>query len=99
MRKIVAVLVLSSLSLLAFDNEKIYKECSMCHGKNGDKTALNSSPQLSSLSEEELTVKLKRILDGTSEISKKYLSLHKMKLKSVSEDDVAGFASHIHNLK
>jgi len=98
MKKIVFLLMLSSLALMAFDAKKSYKQCAMCHGKKGEKVAMKSSPKLNSLSQEQLTSSLKSLLDGSSTVSSKYLGLHKKKLKKVKLEDVETFARYISDL-
>ncbi|MBU0720838.1 cytochrome c [bacterium] len=99
MKRFIALLFLSSLALMAFDGDKAYKNCIMCHGKTGEKVALSSSPKLNTLAEQDLQNKIQAILNGSSGMSKKYLSMHKAKLKGVEEADAAAFAAYILNLK
>jgi cytochrome c553 len=101
MKKILVLLALGSLALMAVDNAKAYQNCVMCHGKKGEKIALNSSPQLASLTQEKLRNSIGAIIDGTSKISKRYLSMHQTKLKDVSqrEDETQAFSEYIFNLK
>ncbi len=99
MKKTVLILLAASLTLSAFDAEGVYKKCAMCHGKKGEKIALKTSPQLNTLSEEQLSTALKAILDGSSAISSRYLGMHQAKLKGVREDDVAILSKYILSLK
>jgi len=99
MIKIVLILVVSSLALMAFDGKKAYKQCAMCHGKKGEKVAMKSSPKLNALSQDQLVISIKALLDGSSSVSSKYLGLHKKKLKKVQLEDVKSFAEYISGLK
>ena len=99
MRKIVLILMMSSLALMAFDGKKAYKQCAMCHGKKGEKVAMKSSPKLNALSQEQLVTSIKALLDGSSTVSSKYLSVHQKKLKKVKPEDVETFAEYISGLK
>ena len=99
MKKIVLILVMSSLALMAFDGKKAYKQCAMCHGKKGEKVAMKSSPKLNTLSQEQLVTSIKALLDGSSTVSSKYLGVHKKKLKKVKLEDVETFAAYISGLK
>ena len=99
MKKIVLLLMMSSLALMAFDAKSAYKQCAMCHGKKGEKIAMKTSPKLNSLSQEELETSLTMLLDGSSSVSKKYLGLHKKKLKKVTADDTGALAQYILDLK
>lgn len=99
MKKNVLLLLALSLTLSAFDAEGVYKKCAMCHGKSGEKVALNTSPQLNTLSEERLSTALTAMLNGSSPISARYLGMHQAKLKGVREDDIAALSNYILNLK
>jgi len=99
MKKSLLLIILCSLSLSALDSAKIYKQCAMCHGKHGEKVAMNSSPKLKELSEEKLTTSLKMMIDGTSTIPSKYLGMHQKKLKKVSADNLAEMVTYILELK
>ena len=98
MIKIVLILVMSSLALMAFDGKKAYKQCAMCHGKKGEKVAMKSSPKLNALSQDQLVISIKALLNGSSTVSSKYLGLHKKKLKKVKLVDVDTFARYISDL-
>ena len=99
MRKIVLILMMSSLALMAFDGKKAYKQCAMCHGKKGEKVAMKSSPKLNALSQEQLVTSIKALLDASSTVSSKYLGVHQKKLKKVKPEDVETFAEYISGLK
>lgn len=100
MKKIVGILIVGSISLSAFQSDKVYQNCVMCHGKKGEKKALDSSTQLTSMSEEVLFSKLKNIIDGSSSVSKMYASMHRTKLKTVcGDEDIAKLANYIFNLR
>ena len=99
MKKSLLLLMLCSLVLSATDSAKVYKQCAMCHGKKGEKIAMKTSPRLNSLSQKQLTISLKALLDGSSSVSSKYLGLHKKKLKKVQPEDVEMFAEYISGLK
>ena len=99
MRKIVSLLIMSSLTLIAFDGEQAYKQCAMCHGKKAEKAALNTSPVLNRLSEEDLSIKLNKLLDGSCKMSGAYIAMHKAKLKGVNKEDIAEMSKYILNLK
>ena len=99
MKKIVLLLMMSSLALMAFDSAKVYKQCAMCHGKKGEKIAMKSSPKLNTLTHEQLVTSLKALMDGTSSVLSKYLEMHQKKLKKVQTADVDTFADYISALK
>ena len=98
MKKIVFALLTSSVGLLAFDGAKVYKQCTMCHGKHGEKVAMNSSPKLHTLSEADLSSRLHAIADGSSKMASKYLGMHKAKLKKVSSEEMPQLAAYIKGL-
>ena len=99
MKKTVLLLMVGSLALSAFDGAKVYKQCAMCHGKKAEKVALKTSPRLNTMSEEELSTSLRSIINGSSSVAKKYLKMHKSKLKGVSLDDTEAMANNIAVLK
>ncbi len=99
MKKAVVLLVMGTMVLSAFDGTSAYKKCAMCHGKKGEKVALKTSPKLNTLSEEQITASIRAFLDGTSNVSSRYLAMHQAKLKDVNADDAAALAQHILTLK
>jgi len=99
MKKLVLILLLSGISLMAFDAPKVYKKCMMCHGKKGEKVALKSSPVINALSVDTLTQRLNGLLDGSSTISSKYIKMHQSKLKGVSAAESQALAAYITALK
>lgn len=99
MKRTVFFLMMSSIALFAFDADKVYKKCAMCHGKSGEKVALKTSPKLNELSEEELKTALSSMLDGSSSISARYLGMHQSKLKGVEMEDVEKMTEYISSLK
>ena len=98
-KKIILIGLVSSSCLLAIESENLYKFCVQCHGKHADKVAVKQSPRLSSLGEEELSVRLKKILDGSSSLSKKFITMHKIKLKYLTPGQTDEFAKYIIELK
>ena len=98
MKKSLLLVLLCSLSLSAFDGAKVYKQCAMCHGKHGEKVAMNSSPKLHTLSEADLLSRLHAIVDGSSKMASKYLGMHKAKLKKVSSEEMPQLAAYIKGL-
>ena len=99
MKKLLLTLVLSSVSLLAFESANAYKSCVVCHGKHGGLVAVKTSPKLASLSEADLAKRLMSIKNGSTTISKNFLPMHKIKLKNLEEGNVQEFAKYIVNLK
>jgi cytochrome c553 len=99
MKNLILVAALVASSLFAIESEDQYKHCVVCHGKQGELVAIKSSPQLSSLGEEELSLRLKKILDGSSEMSKNYVAMHRTKLKNLAPDETDKFAKYIVDLK
>ena len=83
MKKSLFFLLMCTLTLSALDNAKVYKQCTMCHGKYGEKVAMKSSPKLSSLEVNDLASRMRVIADGSSSMSKKYLGMHQSKLKKL----------------
>ena len=98
-KKVILLAALVSTASFALESEKLYKHCVVCHGVEGDSRAIKRSPQLSLLSEDELALSLKKILDGSTSLYKNYVVLHKIKLKSLSPEDTGEFAKYIINLK
>ena len=98
MKKTVLLLMISSLTLFAFDANKVYKKCAMCHGNAGEKVALKTSPVINTLSQEELVTAISAMLDGSSSISSRYLGMHQAKLKGVGMDNVEHMAEYITTL-
>ena len=99
MKKSLLIVVLCTLTLSAVESAKVYKQCTMCHGKHGEKVAMKSSPKLSSLESNDLASRMKAIADGSSNMSKKYLGMHQSKLKKVDARDMDTFTAYIIGLK
>ena len=101
MKKIAVLLIVGAISLSAFDGETSYKNCMMCHGKDGQKTSMKGAFKLSSSSEKELTDKLNGIMDGSSQIPKNFYNLHqaKFKLSGITTENSAEMAKYILGLK
>jgi cytochrome c553 len=101
MKKIVSLLIIGGISLFAFDGEKSYKNCAMCHGNDGKKVAMKGAFVLSSASEQELTDRLNGILDGSTEIPNNFSKLHraKFKLSSITMENSAEMAKYILGLQ
>jgi cytochrome c553 len=99
MKKIIFLAALVASSLFAIESEDQYKHCVVCHGKQGELVAIKSSPQLSLLSQEELSLRLKKILDGSTALSKNYVAMHKTKLKNLPPEETDKFAKYIVDLK
>jgi cytochrome c len=99
MRKVILSVAMIATSLFAVESAELYKHCVVCHGKQGELVAIKSSPQLSSLSEEELSLRLKNILDGSTQLSKKYVTMHKIKLQRLTPEKTDELAKYIVNLK
>jgi len=98
-KKMILIGILASTSLLAVESEDLYRMCVQCHGMEGDKVAVKRSPRLSTLSENELSLRLKKILDGSSSMSKKFVTMHQIKLKYLAAEKTDEFAKYILNLK
>ena len=98
-KKVILLVALLSTSSYALESEKLYKHCVVCHGENGDRTAIKRSPKLSLLSEEDLSLRLTKILDGSTPLYRNYVAIHKIKLKHLSPEDTDAFAKYIVNLK
>ncbi|MBA3025473.1 MAG: c-type cytochrome [Sulfurimonas sp.] len=99
MKKIIIGALILSTAVFAIQSEDQYKHCVVCHGKQGELVAIKSSPKLSSLSEEELSMRLKKILDGSTSLSKNYVGMHRTKLKNLAPEDTEKFAKYIVELK
>jgi cytochrome c553 len=99
MKKIILSVVIVSTALFAMPSEDQYKHCVVCHGKQGELVAIKSSPQLSSLGVEELSMRLKNILDSSTSLSKNYVAMHKTKLKNLAPEDMDKFAKYIVELR
>jgi len=99
MKKSLVLVMLCTLTLSALDNAKVYKQCTMCHGKHGEKVAMKSSPKLSSLEVNDLASRMKMIADGSSSMSKKYRGMHQSKLKKVGITEIDALAAFIVELK
>jgi cytochrome c553 len=99
MKKTVLLALMLSTAVFAVQSEELYKHCVVCHGKQGELVAIKNSPQLSSLSEEELSSRLKKIVDGSTPISKNYFAMHTLKLKNLAPQEMDIFAKYIVDLK
>lgn len=99
MKNILFLVVLVSTALFAIESEDQYKHCIVCHGKQGELIAIKSSPQLASLSEGDLSLRLKKILDGSTTLSTNYLAMHRIKLKNLAPTETDKFARYIIGLK
>ena len=101
MKKTLILLMLCSVVLSAFEGEKAYKSCAMCHGKDAKRRAHKKSAVIASFSEEELTRRLQALIDGSSTMPRQFLNLHKTKLKSagINRDNAGDLSHHILNLK
>jgi len=99
MKKIILSVAMIATSLFAVESAELFKHCVVCHGKQGELVAIKSSPKLSSLDKEELSLRLKKILDGSTLLSKKYVTMHKIKLQRLTPDKTDDLAEYIVNLK
>lgn len=99
MKKILLLAAIVSTALFAINSEDQYKHCVVCHGKQGELVAIKKSPQLSSLGVEELSMRLKNILDGSTSMSKNYVAMHRTKLKNLAPEDTDKFAKYVVELK
>jgi len=99
MKKSLLIIMLCSLTLSAVESAKVYKQCTMCHGKHGEKVAMKASPKLSALEVSDLRARMEAIKVGSSSISKKYLGMHQSKLKKVDEVELEPLAEYITSLK
>lgn len=98
-KKVILLVALVCTSSFALESEKLYQHCVVCHGEQGDRRAIKRSPQLSLMTQEELSLSLKKILDGSTTLYKNYVVMHKIKLKSLSAEDTDVFAKYIIDLK
>ncbi|MDD2791162.1 MAG: hypothetical protein PHU40_10920 [Sulfurimonas sp.] len=99
MKKLLLFITFGLVSLSAVESETLYKECVVCHGKHAELMAIQRSPILASLSEEDLSLRLKNILDGSTSLSKSYLGMHKAKLHMLKDEETDAFAKYIIDLK
>jgi len=97
--KVILSAALVCTSSFALESEKLYKHCVVCHGEKGDRKAIKRSPQLSLLTKGELSLSLKKILDGSTPLYRNYVAMHKVKLKHLNPEDTDAFASYIVSLK
>ncbi len=98
MGKILGFLIITgflTLSVLSFSsNGKIlYKSCSACHGKDGGKKALRTSPPLKGQKTDELFKKMKGYQDGSYGDRKKVVI--KRNVAKLSDKELQKLAAYI----
>lgn len=99
MKKFIFLAIIAFSALFGVESEELFKHCVVCHGKQGELVAIKSSPRLSSLGVEELSTRLTKILDGSTLMSKKYVAMHKIKLKRLAPEKTDEFAEYVVGLK
>ncbi len=104
MKKILIMLVVSSLSLMAFDGAKLYqKKCASCHGAKAQKSPKTGVPALAGrdVSELALTIRAYRDQDqrvGTYTMHKDSRIMYDA-TSSLSRDKIVALAKYISALK
>ncbi len=104
MKKIIIGLVLTSLSLMAFDGAKLYKQrCASCHGDKAQKSPQKGVPALAGrdVSELALTIRAYRDQDqrvGTYTMHKDSRIMYDA-TSSLSRDKIVALAKYISGLK
>lgn len=88
-----AAFFVASTCLIAADGKALYKTCSACHGKTGEKHALRVSPLLKGQTADELFKKMKGYQDGTYGGKKK--AIMKRNVAKLSDDELKALAKYI----
>ena len=104
MKKIITVLLLASVSLMAIDGEKLYKQrCASCHGEKATESPRTGVPALygRDVSELALTIRAYRDQDervGTYTMHKDSRIMYDA-TSSLSRDKIVALAKYISGLK
>ncbi|EQB38753.1 hypothetical protein M947_08620 [Sulfurimonas hongkongensis] len=87
MKKILIVLLLASISLMATDGEKLYKQrCALCHGEKAQKNPREGVPALAGKDATVLALTIRAYRDQDSRIGA--YTMHKS--SQVMEDSTSG---------
>jgi len=81
----------------SLSGEELYQKCAVCHGKNGEKSALGKSKIINEFSASELEKNMNGYLDGSYGYAMK--SLMKSQLKDLSKSDIKKLATYIATMK
>ena len=104
MKKITIMLLLASMSLMAANGAKIYKQrCSLCHGEKAQKSPRKGVPALASRDVVELALTIRAYRDQDENIgsytSHKSSQVMKDSTSGLTRDAIVAIAKYISGLK
>ncbi|WP_324171691.1 c-type cytochrome [Sulfurimonas sp.] len=104
MKKILLIVVLASISLMAADGAKLYKQrCALCHGDKALKSPLKGVPILAGRDVTELALTIRAYRDQDERIGTytmhKSSQVMKDSTSSLSRDKIVAIAKYISELK
>ena len=104
MKKILLTVLLASVSLMAFDGAKLYKQkCAKCHGEKAQKSALKGVRPLAGRDVTELALTIRAYRDQDQRVGT--YTMHKDSrimydaTSSLSRDKIVALAKYISGLK
>ena len=100
MKKIALTILFAGTFLLASDGASLYTKCSICHGKNGEKTyySIFHFDRINEMSASKLEYVLKGYRDGTIDLHGQG-KLMQSQVSSLSDDDIKALAKYISSMK
>ena len=104
MKKIIIVLLLASISLMATDGEKLYKQrCALCHGEKAHESARKGVPILAGRDATELALTIRAYRDQDDRVGAytmhKSSQIMKDSTSSLNRDQIVALAKYINGLK
>jgi len=104
MKKITIMLLLASMSLMAADGAKIYKQrCSLCHGEKAQKSPREGVPALANRDVTELALAIRAYRDQDENIGSytnhKSSQVMKDSTSGLTRDMIVALAKYISGLK
>ncbi len=104
MKKILLILVVASISLMAADGAKLYKQrCASCHGDKAQKSPVSGVPALAGRDVTELALTIRAYRDQDDRVGT--YTMHKDSrimydaTSSLSRDKIVALAKYISQLK
>jgi len=98
MKKIALSLLIASVGLMAADGAALFKKCTACHGKSGEKKALNKSAVITGWDAAKTEEALNGYKAGTRNIHGMGM-LMKGQVASYSDADIKAVSAYIAGLK
>ncbi|MDY0233121.1 MAG: c-type cytochrome [Sulfurimonas sp.] len=104
MKKFIIVLLLASMSLMAADGAKLYKQrCSLCHGENAQKSPLEGVAAIAGMDATVLALTIRAYRDQDNRVGAytmhKTSQLMKDSTSGLTRDMIVAIAKYISGLK